>query len=44
MKGRGREREADKMQTKFPIRRNMGPEVFASLQTFPHPPEHNNTL
>lgn len=37
------ERWADKMETKFPIRENVGPQVFASLPTF-LPAEYNNNL
>lgn len=34
---------AAKMETKFPIRENVGPQVFASLPTF-LPAEYNNSL
>lgn len=38
-----KERWADKMETKFPITENVGPQVFASLQTF-LPTKYNNNL
>ncbi len=41
MKEKGR--WADKIETKFPIMENVGPQVFASLQTF-LPTKYNNNL